>query len=140
MEKMYPPPDQNWPDLLKLTKIAPPRGWVQKIFAPHSGWVQEFASNNGIAMSNDGLGPPVEEIVRRVWNTAYLLRSEERTSGTLELWREKLEFLGLPDHCFPSAPNGWQNHIESNDPRCFPKYYDAQSSCPPNQNLHLSSV
>ena len=128
VEKMFPPPSQKWPDLTKLTT---------KIGA-HSGFVQEFARNNGIVMSNDGLGPPQEEIVRKIWYTNN--QNENKRLEILHLWRGRLGFLGLPDHCFPSAADGWQAHIDSNDPQCFPKYHDAQDSCPPNQNIHLAST
>ena len=128
VEKMFPPPDQNWPDLAKL-KIK---------LACHTGWVQEFALNNGIVMSNHGIGPPNEEVARKIWDTNY--PTELKTLSYLEHWREKLNVLGLPDHCFPSAPDGWKIHTESDDPQCFPKYYDAQGNCPPNQNVYPQTI
>ena len=113
--KMFPPPDQKWPEIAKLRT---------SIYA-HSGFVQEFGRNNGIVMSNDGIvGPSHEEIIRRI-------RYQED-------WKDKMDFLGLPEYCFPSPTDGWQTHIDSNDPQCFPRYFEAQGSCPPNQNRHTS--
>ena len=119
VHRMFPPPDQKWPAIVKL----------KKRFSCHSGFVQEFASNNGITTAVFALAPPGDvQIVRKIVDhPEYSLQ-----------WREKLDFLGLPDHCFPSTTD-WQRHIDSNDPQCYPKYYDAQSSCPPNQILHVRS-
>ena len=136
VEKMFPPPNQKWPEIAKLTKM----------FEAHSGFIQELASNIAITMINDGLGPPHEEVIRKIWATKFkkgdhgLEVDENKMLRLLLGFRKILDFLGLPEHCFPSPPDGWQRHIDSNDPRCFPKLYDAQKSCPPNQNIHLSST
>ena len=70
----------------------------------------------------------------------FTQETEDAIIEYLQSWRNKLDFLGLPDHCFPSPPDGWKIHRESNDPQCFPKYYDAQGSCPPNQNVYLGTT
>ena len=57
MEKIFPSPDQKWPEFAKLRN---------QIGSHTGGWVQEFAKNNGIRMSNDGIGPPHEEVVRKI--------------------------------------------------------------------------
>ena len=87
VEKIFPPPSQKWPDIVKLTEQ----------FSAHHGIIQNIAGNHGIVMSNDGLGPPHEEIVRKIWNTK--IPNENKRLEILHLWREKLDFLGLPDHC-----------------------------------------
>ena len=128
VDRMFPPPDQKWPDLSKLK--------TKRIWG-HSGFVQEFARNNGIVMRNDRFGSHHEEIVQKILDPDYF----HHLSNPMEYynqWREKLDFLSLPDHCFPSATDGWRRHIDSNDPQCYPKYYDAQISCPANVDVTSS--
>ena len=79
---MFPPPEQKWPDLLKL----------KERIEPHSGFVQEFARDNGIVMRNDGFGQPHEKIVRELIDPDQFIH--------LNNPMEYLDFLGLPDHCF----------------------------------------
>ena len=82
-------------------------------------------------MAMDHVGYPAEEAARKI---AHL-----RQYRYVAQWKRMLEEIrgeSMPEHCFPSDPGGWQNHIDSDDVRCFPKYYDAFASCPPNQNLH----
>ena len=103
VDRIFPPPDQKWPDLSKLK--------TERIWG-HSGFVQEFARNNGIVMRNNRFGPPHEEIVQKILDPDYF----HHLSNPMEYynqWREKLDFLSLPDHCFPSATDGWWRHIDS---------------------------
>ena len=83
-------------------------------------------------MAMDHVGYPAEEAARKI---AHL-----RQYRYVAQWKRMLEEIrgeSMPEHCFPSDPGGWQNHIDSDDVRCFPKYYDALASCPPNQNQHI---